>query len=170
MKKINAFLMKIERLIGVILLFSLFVLIVVNMCSRYLLNAPIFWADEMAAFLYVWVTFLSCSYIMGQDGHIRIKVLEDHLSRKVVLILHAVFNLMAAGMFLYLLEPTLSTFPTLGKAMALRFPLRYVYTILPIAFSLMAFHCVNNLIEDIRLYKNNGNAGENTTPKDDMRS
>lgn len=167
MKKVNDFLMKIECVIGVILLISLFIVITVNMFSRYLFNAPIFWADELAAFLYVWTTFLSCSYIMGLDGHIRIKVLEDHFPQKVTLTLHVLFNLIVMGMFIYLLGPTLSTFPTLGKAMALRFLLRYVYTILPLAFSLMAFHCINNVVVDIKALRACNCTASNSAQKDD---
>ncbi len=150
MKKVNDVVMKVEMFFGVLLLFILFFVITVNMVSRYVFNKPIYWADELSGFVYVWATFLSCAFIMGRDGHIRIEVLERHFSPRVKHMFRMVENLATAAVFIYLIPVTLSIFPTLGKAMAMRFPLRYVYIILPLAFGLFVFHSLYNAYTEFK--------------------
>ncbi len=145
MQKFNEILMRIEKAIGSFLLGVLFVIIVVNVISRYFLNYPIPWSDELVAYLYVWSGFLAGAYIMGDDSHIRINILEDRFPPKMKLFTRLVLNLLTLIVFAYLIPSTISTFPTLGKSLSMRINLKYVYTILPLAFALFVLHLLHSM-------------------------
>ena len=61
-----------ETVVGIICLGSMFVIICANVVMRYVASDPIFWAEELSNFLFVWAGFLSCAYILAEDRHIRV--------------------------------------------------------------------------------------------------
>ncbi len=55
-------------------------LVTVDVIMRRLLNAPLIFADEVAGYLLVLVTFLGLSYTLKEDGHIQVKIIVDQIS------------------------------------------------------------------------------------------
>ncbi|MEX0995353.1 MAG: TRAP transporter small permease, partial [Balneolaceae bacterium] len=64
-----------------VLLMGILVLDVVwQVFSRYILNAPSTFTDELARFLLIWVSLLGAAYFSGKNLHIAINVLPERLS------------------------------------------------------------------------------------------
>jgi TRAP-type C4-dicarboxylate transport system permease small subunit len=58
------------------LLASYFVLVLLQVFFRYVLNESLFWAEELVRGLLVWGVMVSAALVAGSRGHIRVEVLE----------------------------------------------------------------------------------------------
>lgn len=73
--------------LSVALLLSYFVLVLLQVFFRYVLNESLFWAEELVRGLMVWGVMVSSALVAASRGHIRVEVLELMLppaGRKVV--------------------------------------------------------------------------------------
>jgi len=65
---------------------SLFMLILVTMImqvtSRYLLNAPLIWTEEMARMSYIWACWLGAPIAFRRGTHVTITFVSDRLPRR----------------------------------------------------------------------------------------
>lgn len=73
--------------LSVALLGSYFVLVLLQVFFRYILNESLFWAEELVRGLMVWGVMISSALVAASRGHIRVEVLELMLppaGRKIV--------------------------------------------------------------------------------------
>lgn len=124
--------------------------------SRYVLNDPSSFTEELARFLLIWVGLLGASYAAGQRMHLAVDILPNKLEGKkkvyldifilCLIIVFAVAVMMFGGARL------VTIILYLGQtAAALQMPLGYVYLILPISGFLIAFYAFFHLIDEFRL-------------------
>ena len=74
--------------LSVALLAGYFVLVLLQVFFRYVLNDSLFWAEELVRGLMVWGVMVSSALVAASRGHIRLEVLELMLppgGRRVVL-------------------------------------------------------------------------------------
>ncbi len=116
-----------------------------NVIGRYLLGAGITWADEMARFLFVWLTFLGAVLGLARGAHIgmdmvvqALPALPARLLRLLALGLMAVF-LAIWGWYAVELVQRSMTFRT----PALGVPRGYVYSVAPVSAGLMLLVCLH---------------------------
>ena len=145
---ISRVLQRIEMFFGCVCLVLMLGLMLFNAAGRYLLNYSVIWSDEMNNFFFVWLGFLACSYIMGEDGHMRVTGLIGMLPRRVQYVLRTIMNVIMIVVFLYYIPGFIALMGRVTFSGLLRLPLKYVYAILPISFGLMSFHVLNNIIND----------------------
>ena len=82
--------------VSVVLLASYFVLVLLQVFFRYVLNESLFWAEELVRGAMLWGLLLSSALVAAARGHIRVEVLELMLppaGRRVVMWLANVFTL-----------------------------------------------------------------------------
>ena len=75
------------KAMSVALLAAYFVLVLLQVFFRYVLNESLFWAEELVRGLMVWGVMISSALVAASRGHIRVEVLELMLApagRKVV--------------------------------------------------------------------------------------
>ena len=124
--------------------------------SRYVLNDPSSFTEELARFLLIWVGLLGASYAAGQRMHLAVDILPSRLQGEkkiyldiLILSLIIVFA-MTVMVFGGARLVTITLF--LGQmAAALQMPLGYVYTILPLSGLLIAFYALFYLIDELRV-------------------
>ena len=64
------------KAVSVALLASYFVLVLLQVFFRYVLNAPLFWSEEVVRGAMLWGVMLSSALVAATRGHIRVEVLE----------------------------------------------------------------------------------------------
>lgn len=64
------------KALSVALLASYFVLVLLQVFFRYVLNESLFWAEELVRGLMVWGVMISSGLVAASRGHIRVEVLE----------------------------------------------------------------------------------------------
>jgi TRAP-type C4-dicarboxylate transport system permease small subunit len=82
--------------VSVVLLASYFVLVLLQVFFRYVLNESLFWAEEFVRGLMLWGVMLSSALVAAGRAHIRIEVLELMLppaGRRIVMMLVDILTL-----------------------------------------------------------------------------
>ncbi len=145
---ISRVLQKIEMLVGCTCLGLMFLLMVFNAIARYLFDFPVVWSDEMNNFFFVWLGFMACAYIMGNDSHMAVTGFVGMLPRRAQYVIKTIMNVIMIFVLLYYIPGFFTLMKRVTFSGLLRIPLKYVYSILPISFGLMSFHIVNNIVND----------------------
>jgi len=124
-----------------------------QVASRYIMNSPSGFTDELAGFLLIWVGLLGSGYATGQGLHMAIDLLPASLEgekKKWVLsliqictFLFAVSVMIVGGGQLVFL-----TFQLKQLSSALQVPMGYVYLVVPISGILMAYYSIYFLIQN----------------------
>jgi TRAP-type C4-dicarboxylate transport system permease small subunit len=74
----------------------------IQVFCRYVLNYPLIWSEEMARYLFVWVTFVGASYGIRRGSHITMEALVDRMPVSVQNALGIALNVVAFCAFAYL--------------------------------------------------------------------
>lgn len=118
--------------------------------SRYVLNSPSSFTDELARFLMIWLGMLGACLLFGKNGHLAITLLPDRLtpSRRralecaiYLLILAFAAIAMAYGGNILIARTMRQLSP------ALRVPMGYVYAILPLSAALVGVYMALNIAD-----------------------
>ena len=143
---VNTVLQKLEILLGSVALGVLFLVMTVNAGMRYLFDSGLNWSDEFNGFLFVWFGFLAAAYAMSTDSHLRITAIMDMLPKTVQYAVNMVMDVIMIVMFALYMQPLFSLMDTLPISNVMRWPMGYVYIILPLSFGLMCVHIVINMV------------------------
>ncbi len=124
--------------------------------TRFVLNNPSSWTEELARYLLIWVSLLGASYAHRLKMHLAIETLTDKFAGKTkyyanvfiqsVVFLFAFFVMVAGGAYLVNL-----TFTLQQMSAALQIPLGYVYLAIPLSGILIMFYSAVFIIEDYRV-------------------
>lgn len=139
-------------------LVSLMSLMVINVlwqvASRYLLQSPSSFTDELSRFLLIWVGLLGAGYATGKKLHLAIDLLPTYLNGKESgRKLNAVINILVAVFAILVLIWGGSNLVYITLALeqpsaALGIPLGYVYTVIPLSGVVTLYYSIHNLILD----------------------
>lgn len=120
--------------------------------SRYVLNQPSSWTEELARYMLIWVSFLGAAYAVRLRMHLSIDLLVQRLTERnrlylqmmiqACVLLFALWVMVLGG--IRLVNLTLMMNQT---SAALQIKLAYVYSVLPISGLLILFYCVVHIIE-----------------------
>jgi len=126
----------------ILLLAAMACIVFANVTLRYLTNDSLVWAEEVARYLMVWLTFLGAGQVLRFGGHIAIENLHDVLPARLgralrgllVLALLGFFGVMAWYGVVYASAMRFQTTAATGVSFA------WVYMAIPIGFALLAIH------------------------------
>lgn len=130
-------------------LITLVITVTWQVFSRYILNDPSSFTDELSRYLMIWFGLLGASYLFGKRGHLAITLLADSISPKANVVLQTFINLLTLSFVsLAMIKGGLAL---IGRTMqqfspALHIPMAYVYFILPLSGALIIFYVVLNII------------------------
>ncbi|MEN8191692.1 MAG: TRAP transporter small permease [Bacteroidota bacterium] len=146
---------KVDKVIQyfVIILMALMVLNVLwQVFTRFIMNDPSSFTDELARYLLIWLGLLGAAYVTGQNMHLAIDYLlnktRPKLKRNLEYVIHtsiflfALFVLVIGGLNLVSLTLYLEQISA-----ALQIQLGWVYTVVPLSGILIMFYSITNIIE-----------------------
>jgi TRAP-type C4-dicarboxylate transport system permease small subunit len=145
----------VDRILGPVLV-GLMAIAVINVLwqvfSRYVLGAPSSFTQELARFLLIWVGVLGAGYGVGQHDHLALELLPNRLEGRArawlriviqgCILLFAVGVMVAGGLRLVYIQLSLGQ-----TSASLNVPIGYVYSVLPITGTLMAFYSLVHIRE-----------------------
>lgn len=108
---------------------------------RYIFKSPLAWSEELARFLFIWMTFIA-SYVGARKGaHIGVEALQKALPYPGGKILKTLSNLICTAFFFIIAYYTISFWPKLMTQIspALSLPMAFVYLSMIIGSAFMAF-------------------------------
>lgn len=133
-------------------LLALVVTVTWQVFSRYVLNDPSSFTDELSRYLMIWLGLLGASYLFGKRGHLAITLLADNIPHKMNQILQLFINLLVlsfVSLAMFKGGIALIGRTTQQLSPALQIPMAYVYFILPLAGSLIILYLILNILDPL---------------------
>lgn len=135
-------LMRLNRYALIVLLAAMALIVFANVVLRYTTSESIEWAEEVARYLMVWLTFLGAGPVLRYGGHIAVDNLQDGLPTAwakglrllIATLLFGFFAFMVWGGALYLERAQFQMTPTTQISMA------WVYAAMPVGGLLLILH------------------------------
>lgn len=135
-------LMRLNRYALIVLLAAMALIVFANVVLRYTTSESIEWAEEVARYLMVWLTFLGAGPVLRYGGHIAVDNLQDSLPTAwakalrvlIAALLFGFFAFMVWGGALYLERAQFQMTPTTQISMA------WVYAAMPVGGLLLILH------------------------------
>ncbi|MCR4431290.1 MAG: TRAP transporter small permease [Tepidanaerobacteraceae bacterium] len=157
MTAIRRYLIKFEEYLLVLLIGAMIAVTFAQVFFRFVLNSPLAWSEELARYLFVWITFIGASIALHRWGHFQVDIVVNLFPRKVkkkiesvvyILILVFAFIMMYYGFVLV-------QYASGQLSPALQLNMAVPYFALPLSGLLIFFHTLERL-----LFDDNGGKGE----------
>lgn len=138
-----------EAALGSACLALLFALLLLNVLLRYMFETSLFWAEEVAVTLFIWMGFLAAASTEADDGHVRLNLLVDRFSPRLRRINDTLVDCLLLVTLALLVATAHSGLATLQTTVALRLPEKWLYAIVPVTMALCALHILMRIIRRI---------------------
>lgn len=163
-KRSAGLLLVIFKYILIIMTVLMFIIVGTNVFSRYILNSSLGWADELARFIFIWISFLGAVLAYQANEHIGLNYVVEKLPAgriKELVMLSADLLVFIVIFFLVKYGWIVANSAT-NVSPALYIPMKTVYMIVPVSAVLMLLINVNKIISRLRtlVVKNNLPADE----------
>ena len=140
-RKIYYFLDNIESYICRTLLAVFVLLLFAQIVSRELFGYSFSWSEELATYMFVWFVFFGASYAAKLYAHNRVTFQFGKLSKTATNIIEGIADLFWIAFNVYFVYLSFNfvffRMNLFWKSQTLGVPMKYIYLILPIAFTLM---------------------------------
>lgn len=135
-------------------LLVLFVLLLfVQILMREFTGNSISWGEEVAVYMFVWFVYFGASYAAKKGAHNRVTFQFKLLPKRVATGIEAFSDLIWLGFnfyFIYLsYDFVFHKMNLFWKSQTTGIPMKYIYMILPIAFTLMSVRIMQNLYKKV---------------------
>lgn len=140
---------KLEEWLLILSFIFIILLVFLQVVSRYVFNVPVGWSSELSRYLLIWITWISASYAIRKQEHIRITLLVDRFSRRAKKITE-LFVIIVWSAFAFVMafvgtEVVLSLQMMGQKTSTLGIPMWVVYLIIPIGGVLMIIRLIQQV-------------------------
>lgn len=143
----------IDRITRAVLVFMMGILVVNvvwQVFSRYILDAPSIFTDELARFLLIWISLIGAAYYSGKNIHISIDVLPQRLRAAGRRRLHLFVNALIIAFALCVLvigggALVYHTYVYTQLTPTLQVPMAFVYLVGPISGLLVIYYKLSDM-------------------------
>ncbi len=142
-----------DKVMEVVIVFMLGAMVVITgaqiVCRIFFTSLA--WSEEATRYLLIWSTLLGAGCVYKHAGHISISIVQDLLPDKAKNVLQIVIHGLCAFLFVLIVCYGVQYFGRQGKQLspAMRLPMRYIYTCIPIGCGIMAFHALDAVIQNL---------------------
>lgn len=142
----------VESVVGGSLVVAILVLMILQVVSRRVLNAPMTWTEEVGRYALVWMTFVGAGLLMSRGGHVVVALFDNRLGSLGKRILEAVTDVFIAATCIVFIPLGLSYASDMGRiaSPAAGIPMSIVYLASVVGLGLVAFHALVNAYLAIR--------------------
>ena len=126
------------------LLSAMSVIVFTNVSLRYLTNFSLTWAEEVARYLMIWMTFLGAGLVLRVGGHVAITNLHDAMPAPAQRMLRVLIGMLILCFCAVMIWIGYEYMSRMGRQVtpATRISFSYVYAAMPIGFGLLVIHFV----------------------------
>ena len=118
--------------------------------TRYVLQNPSSWSEELVSYLFAWMALLGASIVVGERGHMNIPLLVEKSgmkARKALCILAEVIALLFAAIILVYGGVQITSLAMGQMTSSLGVPIGVFYIVLPLSGVLNVLYAAMNIIE-----------------------
>ena len=87
----------------ILMLAAMAFIIFANVVLRYTTSQSIEWAEEVARYLMVWLTFIGAGPVLRYGGHIAVENLQDALPKKAAILVRIFIAILIFGFFAFMI-------------------------------------------------------------------
>lgn len=133
---------RLEAAAAGLLVLVVLALVTFQVGTRYLLNSPVAWSEELARFALVWLTFVGAAYVASRGTHITVVVGDGLLGVRGRAVLQAFSSVVVVGVCVALLLNAPEFLRTAGRTSspAAGVPMTWVYGAAVLSFALIGLH------------------------------
>lgn len=115
------------------------VLAFLQIFTRYVLNAPLPWTEEVATFFLIWLTHVGAWTLLRQDSHVRLELIDEFVGPGVRRWVHTLWDIVIAAILVAIIFAGWEILPQLqyDRTPALQVSYSVVMAIIPITSALM---------------------------------
>lgn len=152
-------LLKLSRAINTWIEYSLFglglsmsIIVAVQVFCRYVLNHSLFWSEELARYLLVWLTFLGASVAYYRHVHPGIDVIYTRMPNTIRKATAIAVHLISMTLFgiMIIFGIKFAYFVRLQISPALYLPKWLVFTIIPTSGAILMLHSLTFFLDEIK--------------------
>ena len=150
MKQIRTVLDKVMRVFCAVAFSIMTLLTVWQVLTRYIFNNPSTWSEELASYIFAWVTILGAAYVFGKREHMSIPVVVERFSESVqqkLAILSEVVVLLFAVVIMIYGGISITSLGMGQLSSSLGLPMGYFYMVIPISGVFTAIYSVLNIFD-----------------------
>lgn len=131
---------------------SMSAIVVAQVFSRYVLNHSLFWSEELARYLLVWLTFLGAATAYRRGVHPGVDILHGSLRPAVRRWVNILVHLISIAFFgvMVVYGCWFAWFVRMQISPALRLPKWAILAIIPISGVLLFIHALASLFAEIK--------------------
>lgn len=151
MRSYKKILMFLEELVPAALFVVIVASVLLGVITRYVFNAPLLWTGQLGLLSFVWMFALSAAGAWRKNMHIGVDLLSTFLPLRAQTVQKLVIQLAAAVILvisiyfaIILTDETTKVLQTLNTDYV------WVYSAIPVGFSLMLLHTVEEIFNHIR--------------------
>lgn len=163
---VRYYLDKVMRVFNVVVFTVLTLLTGWQVITRYLLDNPSTWSEELASYLFAWITLLGAAYVFGKREHMNIPIIVDLLSsksQKILAIINETIVLIFAVVILIYGGYEITALTMGQMSSSLPVTMGYFYLSVPISGVFTAIYCLLNIYDLIT-----GETIKTPTDEDDL--
>ena len=141
-----------ERFVAGGLLLAIFAMIIFQVFTRYVLNTPLSWSEELARLMVVWLTFLGAGFVASRNAHIAVDLLAVYLPKKLATATQVVAMVLVAAGSLYMIFAAVSLMLLTGglQMTATSLPTPLLYASVLVGYLMILGHTVLNVVLYLR--------------------
>ena len=150
--RLNAGLHRATCVAAVALLAAIFVIMILQIAFRYVLNAPLVWTEEAARYLYIWACYLGAAVALRRGNHIAITLVLERLPRRLggaVALGSQALALVFLGALIVLGVQLMARTHTI-EAITLPIPWSVIYAAAPVGAALMLLQTLETIGQAVR--------------------
>ncbi|MEE4240104.1 MAG: TRAP transporter small permease, partial [Desulfopila sp.] len=123
---------------------SMTLIVIAQVFFRYILNSSLFWSEELARYLLVWITFLGATSAYYRGIHPGIDILTQRLAQPWQKGCRILVYIISLGFFTVMLYhgSTFAFFIRTQISPALALPKWIIFSIIPFSGALFFLHCL----------------------------
>ncbi|MGO1286841.1 MAG: TRAP transporter small permease [Brachybacterium tyrofermentans] len=147
-----ALLVDAERFVAGALLIAVFAIIIFQVFTRYVLNMPLPWSEEVARLLVVWLTFVGAGFVASRNAHIAVDILAVYLPRKLATATQIFSMLTVVAASAYMVWAALSLMLLTGplRMTATSLPMPLLYGAVFVGYLMILGHTALNIVMYLR--------------------
>ncbi len=150
LSKFDQILAKGEGWVLIALVVVMTVVVFLQVIYRYLLTQPLYWSEELARYLFVWISIFGAAHSVQRRGHFGMdffyRMLPDTGRRFLIFV---IYLLMGVVILVLLVQGIILVQKTTAQqSPAMEISMGWAYACLPVGASLMAIHLMVIIIKE----------------------
>lgn len=151
MKRLISGLHKLEEYSLILCLAVMGIVLFVQIVMRTFFSAPLKWAEELARYLQIWITFLGIGYGIRRGSHIGMTLLKDRLPPVLKAFCGLIVDVAGLLAFIVLFRTSLQFLAHQNVvSTAMELPMQLVYLVIPVGAVIYMAYDVGMIVSDIR--------------------